>query len=92
MGHLGIHFWPGFWGFLATMAETLGMLLFIIGFAFRPACLMITFSLAVATAARYHGDYGDGSGIKGASHALELAIVFFAMTFVGPGKYSVDRQ
>lgn len=92
MSHLGVHFWYPFWGFLATMVESIGMLLFVIGFAFRPACLLITFNLIVAAVVSYHGDAKTGSGLHAAGHPLELAIVFFAMTFIGPGKYSVDRQ
>jgi hypothetical protein len=33
MKHLGITFWPTFWGFLATMAETVGIALIMIGLA-----------------------------------------------------------
>ena len=40
----------------------------------------------VATVMEYHG-----KGWGGASHAFELAVVFLALIFVGPGKYSVDR-
>jgi putative oxidoreductase len=83
-----------FWGFLGTMAETLGMLLFVIGFAFRPACLYITIHFFVAAAARYHGlkGFGSGSGLDAAGFPLILAIVFLSMAIIGPGKYSVDRQ
>ncbi|RZK26274.1 MAG: DoxX family protein, partial [Flavobacterium sp.] len=28
----------------------------------------------------------------GASHAIELGIVFFSLIFIGPGKYSVDKK
>lgn len=78
-----------FWGFLGAMAETLGMLLFIIGFAFRPACLYVTLHFIVATTAKYHG---KGGGLDAAAYPLILAILFLSMTIIGPGKYSVDRQ
>jgi putative oxidoreductase len=84
---IGIHFWLPFWGFMATMAETLCMALFVIGFAFRPACLLITFTMTIAAISGYHS-----GGLDKASHAIELAIVFFTMIFIGPGKYSVDKQ
>lgn len=84
---LGIHFWLPFWGFMATMSLTLGMALFIIGFAFRPACLLVTLTVAVAAVA----DYRAG-GLEKAAPAIALGIVFFCMIIIGPGKYSVDRQ
>ncbi len=86
MKHLGITFWPGFWGFMAAFSETIGMGLVIFGLIFRPSCLMISITLAVATVMQYrlHG-WGE------ASHPLELALVFIALIFIGPGKYSVDR-
>jgi putative oxidoreductase len=42
MQHLGIDFWPVVWGFLATLAETLGAFLVAIGLFFKPACLALT--------------------------------------------------
>lgn len=89
---IGLDFWYPFWGFMATMAETLGMALFVIGLAFRPACLLLTASMTVAAIARYHGLYGPAGGLPAAAHAIEMAIVFCAMMFIGPGKYSVDKQ
>jgi putative oxidoreductase len=84
---IGIDFWLPFWGFMATMAETLGMVLFIIGFAFRPACLLITFTMVIAAIFSFRN-----GGIKGAAHAIEMAVIFFSMMIIGPGKYSVDKQ
>ena len=93
MKAFGITFWPTFWGFLATMAETVGILLFMIGFAFRPACLFITFTMAIAGIFAWHHPISKDFGALGsASHAWELGIVFLAMIFIGPGKYSVDKN
>jgi putative oxidoreductase len=36
--------------------------------------------------------YKGGEGLKGANHAIELAIVFVAMFIIGPGKYSIDKH
>lgn len=90
MENVGIHFWPAMWGFFATMAETLGALLFAIGLFFRPACLALVITMTVASITMYQR--ASGGGISGASHAIELGIIFFAMIFIGPGKYSVDRD
>ena len=92
MKSLGITFWPVFWGFLATMAETAGIVLFMVGFAFRPACLLITFTMAVAGVFAWHHPIKELGALGTASHAWELALVFLAMIFIGPGKYSVDKN
>ena len=100
MASIGITFWPAFWGFMATMAETVGVVLFIIGFAFRPACLLIAFTMAIAGIYSWHHplkqiglpDSASLGQLGSASHAWEIALVFFAMIFIGPGKYSVDKS
>lgn len=86
MKYVGITFWPGFWGFMAAFSETLGMGLIIVGLLFRPSCLMLVITMSVAAVMEYrlHG-WND------ASHPLELGLVFLALIFIGPGKYSVDR-
>jgi len=91
MKHFGVNVWPTFWGFLAMMAETAGVVLFMIGLAFRPACLLIAITMAVAGIHEWHTAKGMAA-LKAASHAWELGIVFFSMMFIGPGKYSVDRN
>ena len=89
----GITFWPTFWGFLATMAETAGVVLFMIGLAFRPACLVIAITMAIAGIFSWHHPISKDFGPLGsASHAWELGILFFSMMFIGPGKYSVDKN
>lgn len=86
MKHVGISLWPGFWGFMAAFSESIGMGLIVLGLAFRPSCLLVTITLAVATVMEYsRHSWGE------AAHPLELALVFLALIFVGPGKYSVDR-
>ena len=89
MKNLGIHFWPVVWGFLATLAETLGALLVVIGLFFRPACMVLTFNMIVA--AIFVASM-KGNGIRDAGHAIELAVVFFSLIFIGAGKYSVDKD
>ena len=88
MGDLGLHDFPVFWGFMAAFSEGVCGLLFLIGFLFRPSCLLIVITMAVAA---FHHLY-NGDGMGDASHALELGIVFLAMFIIGPGKYSVDRN
>lgn len=87
MKYVGIHFWPGFWGFMAAFSETVCMGLLLIGLAFRPSCLMLIITMIVAAIFDYH----TKGGLSGASHALELLLLFIMLLFVGPGKYSVDQ-
>jgi putative oxidoreductase len=86
--YVGITFWPVVWGFLAAVVETLGGFFVIIGLAFRPVCLLLLINLVVAAATHL----GKGDGLQGAAHAVELAIVFAGLIFVGPGRYSVDKK
>ncbi|MES2275693.1 MAG: DoxX family protein [Bacteroidota bacterium] len=86
--NVGITFWPVVWGFLAAATETIGGFLLIIGLVFRPVCLLLLVNLIVA--ALFHFSKGDGWG--GAAHAIEDAVMFAGLLFVGPGKYSVDKK
>lgn len=86
MRHVGITFWPAFWGFMAAFSESIGVGLLIIGLAFRPSCLLLVITMTVAALSEYHAH-----GLGEASHALELGLVFATLIFVGPGKYSVDQ-
>ncbi|MCH8904042.1 MAG: DoxX family protein [Bacteroidetes bacterium] len=88
MSYVGISFLPVFWGFMASFAEFFGGLLLIIGFYFRPACILLFLTMFVAAA--FH--LGRGDGLGGASHAVEAGIVFLGLIFIGPGKYSFDKR
>jgi putative oxidoreductase len=90
MGHLGIHFAPVFWGFMAAFAEFGGSILFAAGFLFRPAALLLAFNMLVAAMSHLARPAGErGAGWEGASHALELFAVYVAMLLLGPGKLAL---
>jgi putative oxidoreductase len=89
MQHLGIGFWPAVWGFLAAMAETLGGALLVIGFLTRPAALMLTVTMIVATVMSYRT---SGGVFLDWAHPAELGVVFLSLVFIGAGRYSVDRS
>ena len=92
MRHIGINLAPGFWGFLAASSETLGCLLFVIGLFFRPSTLFLFLTMTVAAISDFDSTRGAlHSSFSEASHATELALVFFALIFIGPGKFSVDK-
>ncbi len=88
MEAFGITFLPAFWGFMAALAETLGALLLAIGFLTRPALFFLFITMIVATA--MHLNRGDGLG--GSTYPIEIGIVFLALIFIGPGRFSVDAK
>ena len=83
-----INFLPTFWGLMAALAEGMGGFLLLLGLFFRPVNILLTFTMIIAALVHF----GKGEGIMGASHAIELGIVFFSLIFIGPGKYSVDKK
>ncbi|MGI4749260.1 MAG: DoxX family protein [Janthinobacterium lividum] len=85
---LSISYAPAFWGFMAAITETFGGLLLMIGLAFRPVCLLLIINLIVA--ALMH--FSKGAGLEGAAHAIEDAIMFLGLVFIGPGLYSIDKK
>lgn len=85
---VGINFLPSVWGFLAAISEGLGGFLLILGLFFRPVNMMLVFTMIIAALVHF----AKGDGLSGASHAIELGIVFLALIFIGPGKYSVDGK
>lgn len=85
---VGISFAPAFWGFLAGFAEVAGGLLLILGLFWRIACLFLLLTMIIA--ATRHIAAGDPFNVY--SHAVEAAILFFSLLFIGPGKYSLDNK
>lgn len=88
MKNIGITFLPILWGLLAALTETFGGFLLIIGFAFRPVCLLLTFTMLIATL----NHLNSGDGLKVASHAIEVGVVFLGLSILGPGRYSADKN
>ncbi len=86
--YAGIHFFPMLWGLLAAITETFGGFLLILGLAFRPVCLLLVISLSVAAIFTF----GQSGSLGDATHAIEDAITFAGLIFLGPGKYSVDKK
>lgn len=88
LSSFGIDFMPKFWGFMAAFAEFFGGLVLVLGLFFRPAVLLLFFTMVVATAVHISG----GDGFNDYSHALESGLLFFGLLFVGAGKYSLDER
>ena len=81
---IGLSLAPGFWGFLAMLAEFGGGLCLIAGIFFRPACAAILFTMLIAVISILRGGYGFNS----ASQPLELGIVVAALFFTDSGKFT----
>jgi len=86
--YIGIHTWPMFFGFMSVVTETFGGFLVILGLLFRPVCLLLLINLVVAAAMQL----GKGAGLDGAAHAIEDAVMFAGLFFVGPGRTSIDKK
>ncbi len=86
MGGFGITFAPAFWGFMAAFAEFVGGACVVLGLFFRTATLLIFITMVVATRMLLK----KGGGLLGASQPIEDGIVFLGLTFIGPGRYSLD--
>jgi len=88
VNYVGIHFLPVMWGLLCGIVETVGGAFLVIGFWFRPVCLLLLINLFFAAASQF----GQGGGLDDAAHAIEDAVAFAGLLFLGPGKYSVDKK
>src|SRR5687767_2770301 len=84
MKQVEIAFMPEMWGFIGAFAQSVGAIFFILGLFFRPAALLLFLTMLIAAIfeVRVNG-WGPGH------HALNLAILFFALLFIGPGKFSI---
>jgi putative oxidoreductase len=93
MQFVGVTAYPIFWGLMSALSESVGGMLLLIGFCFRPDCLFLVINMAVATIMHFNttpGGFGEKWFV--ASHAIELGSVFLSLLLIGPGKFSVDRD
>jgi putative oxidoreductase len=76
------------WGFAGALAGCIGGILMIFGLAFRIGLLLV-FVLAVvnALAVSQHNHALANIGTP-----IEICIILVALSFLGPGKYSVDKN
>ena len=93
MQNLGVDFVPVFWGFMAAFSEFFGSILIVLGIFFRPSTLLLAFTMLVA-AIRHLSLPAEAarSGWSGASHALELLVIYVALFIMGPGKYRIPSK
>ncbi len=86
MGSIGI---PGpavFWGFMASVAESVGAILLIVGLFTPVASFLIAVTMIVAVFVAHRGDTFSG-------RELGLFFLFCSVLFLlkGAGSYSIDR-
>jgi putative oxidoreductase len=86
--HTGVHFFPLLRGLCLALIETFGGFLLIIGLAFRPVCLLLSIIFILVAGSQF----GYQGGLAAASNALENAIIFAGLLFIGPGKFSMDKK
>lgn len=89
MSHLGITFFPEFWGFMAAVSETLGGALIVLGFLFRPASGALFYTMVVAAVMKYKT---SGGVFLEWAWPAEMAIVFLSLIFIGAGRFSLDKS
>jgi putative oxidoreductase len=87
MRELDFHSHYTFWGFVGAVLGCAGGVLMVLGLFFRVGVL---FTLAV-TVVHLVGVWGRAD-FYGRLPALEMAILLLCLLFIGPGKYSVDKN
>jgi len=85
MESFGIDFFPTFWGFMASFAESFCGLFLILGIFTIPASFLLSVTMFVAA----YGHVIDG---ENAEKAFIFGAIFLAVMIIGPGKYSLDRK
>ena len=88
MSTIGINFYPVFWGFMAAFSESICSVLIMTGLLFRPATVLLAVTMIVAILRHLTLPEGTaGAGWSGASHALELLVIYTGLFFLGPGRF-----
>ena len=76
------------WGFLGALAGCVGGIFMMLGFAFRIGILLAFLVALVNAIAVAHHEHGLYSIII----PIEAVIILVCLSFIGPGKYSVDKS
>lgn len=88
MGMFGIHFLPTLWGFMAAAAEGIGGLLLVLGLFFRPATLLVLFTMFVAA----YSHLSKGDALSKTELSIIYGIAALSLFILGPGRYSIDKK
>src|SRR6266567_2460597 len=88
MRHLDFHSHYKFWGFVGATAGCAGGILMILGLFFRIGVLLNL----IITIIHFVGLWDSHTNFGTRLPALEMAIILLSLLFIGPGKYSVDKN
>jgi putative oxidoreductase len=88
MRHLDFHSHFKFWGVLGAVLGCVGGVLMVLGLFFRIGVLCVLLVTIVDLIAVWGGRGGFAARLP----ALEMSILLVSLLFVGPGKYSVDKN
>jgi putative oxidoreductase len=77
-----------FWGFIGAVLACVGGVLMILGLFFRVGILCALTVTVVHLVVLWSG----GGGFHSRMPALEMSILLLSLLFIGPGKYSVDKN
>ena len=86
--NLGLHSHYQIWGFIGALLGSLGGILMILGLFLRPAVLLVL----TITFVHLLGVLEGVGSFRVNLAAVELAVILAGLLFVGPGKYSVDKD
>ena len=88
MRHLGFHSHYEFWGFVGAILGCAGALLVIVGLFFR---IGVVFALVVTLVHLIAVWHSRGEFLVRLP-AFEMSILLISLLFIGPGKYSIDKN
>ncbi len=82
---------PGIQARLAMLSEITGGTLLVLGLYLRPACLLLIFTMIVATRLGHrNAGYLITNDPPGAEYTINLAAICFVLLLLGPGQFSLD--
>jgi len=76
------------WGFFGALAGSIGGILIVLGLAFRIGLLLVFLIALVNAVAVGHHE----RGLHYLIIPVEAVIIIVCLSFIGPGKYSVDKN
>ena len=88
MRHLDFHSHFTFWGFVGALLGCVGGVLMVLGLFFRIGVILALLVNVVHLVQLWD----SGTHFYARLPALEMAILLVCLLFIGPGKYSVDKN
>jgi putative oxidoreductase len=83
---------PETMAYVSAATELLGGILVGIGLLTRLVAAPLAFNMFVAAFTAHRASYFITNSPPGMEYALNLGVIFLALVFTGPGKYSLDRR